>query len=153
MILLYMKYSAQYHVFPATFHVISRKIEYLWDSVEEEEEEGTGPPPASGHTEPSFLLQQTGCNSTVIQYTQSEDELDQVGLTQAFIHHLKGQCHKIFGIFFILGIEPMWAPDKQAKMVLLKSLFSRRYSRKIRLHTVLACAEQESPFPFNLESI
>ena len=28
-----MKYSAQYHVSPATFHVISRKVEYLWDSV------------------------------------------------------------------------------------------------------------------------
>ena len=28
-----MKYSAQYLVFPATFHVISRKIDYLWDSV------------------------------------------------------------------------------------------------------------------------
>ena len=27
-----MKYSAQYHVFPATFHVISRKINYLWNS-------------------------------------------------------------------------------------------------------------------------
>ena len=28
-----MKYSAQYHVFSATFHVISRKIDFLWDSV------------------------------------------------------------------------------------------------------------------------
>ena len=28
-----MNYSAQYHVFPATFHVTSRKVEYLWDSV------------------------------------------------------------------------------------------------------------------------
>ena len=27
------KYSAKYHVFPATFHVISRKSDYLWDSV------------------------------------------------------------------------------------------------------------------------
>ena len=30
---LYMNYSAEYHVFPATFHVISRKVDYLWDSV------------------------------------------------------------------------------------------------------------------------
>ena len=30
---LYMKYSAQYLVFPATFHFISRKIDFLWDSV------------------------------------------------------------------------------------------------------------------------
>ena len=29
----YLKYSAQYHVFPATFHVKSRKIDFLWDSV------------------------------------------------------------------------------------------------------------------------
>ena len=28
-----MKYSAQYHVFPATFDAISWKINYLWDSV------------------------------------------------------------------------------------------------------------------------
>ena len=28
-----MTFSAQYHVFPATFHVISRKVDYLWDSV------------------------------------------------------------------------------------------------------------------------
>ena len=28
-----MKYSAQYLVFPASFHVISRKIDYRWDSV------------------------------------------------------------------------------------------------------------------------
>ena len=28
-----MKCSALYHVFPATFHVISRKVDYLWDSV------------------------------------------------------------------------------------------------------------------------
>ena len=27
-----MNYSAQYHVVPATFHVISRKVDYLWDS-------------------------------------------------------------------------------------------------------------------------
>ena len=29
-----MKYSAYYLGFPATFHVISRKIDYLWDSEE-----------------------------------------------------------------------------------------------------------------------
>ena len=28
-----MKYSVQYLVFPATFQVISRKIDYLWDSA------------------------------------------------------------------------------------------------------------------------
>ena len=28
-----MKYSAQYHVFPATFQVIARKVDYLQDSV------------------------------------------------------------------------------------------------------------------------
>ena len=27
-----LKFSAQYHVFPATFHVIYRKIYFLWDS-------------------------------------------------------------------------------------------------------------------------
>ena len=41
---------------------------------------------------------------------------------------LKWQCHENFCHFFILWIEPNWAPDKQAKMVLLKNLFSRRYS-------------------------
>ena len=29
----YMKYSVKYHVFPDTFQVISRKVDYLWDSV------------------------------------------------------------------------------------------------------------------------
>ena len=29
----YMNYSPEYHVFPATFHDISRKINFLWDSV------------------------------------------------------------------------------------------------------------------------
>ena len=29
----HMKYSAEYHVFPASFQVISRKVDYLWDSV------------------------------------------------------------------------------------------------------------------------
>ena len=29
----YMKYSAKYHIFHTTFHVKSRKIDYLWDSV------------------------------------------------------------------------------------------------------------------------
>ena len=28
-----MKYSEEYHDFPATFHVISRKVDFLWDSV------------------------------------------------------------------------------------------------------------------------
>ena len=32
-VLLYMKYSAYYHVFLATFPVLSRKIDYLWDSA------------------------------------------------------------------------------------------------------------------------
>ena len=30
-----MKYSTQYYIFPATFHVISRKNDYLWDSVKQ----------------------------------------------------------------------------------------------------------------------
>ena len=47
---------------------------------------------------------------------------------------LKGQCHEIFWHFWI---EATWAPDKQAKMVLLKFSFSRRNSRKIRLRAVL----------------
>ena len=31
-----MKYSAEYHVFHATFHVISRKVDFHWDSVMQE---------------------------------------------------------------------------------------------------------------------
>ena len=37
---------------------------------------------------------------------------------------LKWQCHEIF----FPWTEPTWTPDKQAKMVLLKDSFSRRYS-------------------------
>ena len=37
----------------------------------------------------------------------------------------KWQCHKIFwGIFFISLIQPIWATDKQVKMVPLKNSFS-----------------------------
>ena len=36
---------------------------------------------------------------------------------------LKGQCHKIFDLYFF---QPIWAPDKQAKMFFFYS-FSRRY--------------------------
>ena len=57
--------------------------------------------------------------------------------------YLKGQCHEICWHFFISWIKAIWAPDKQAKMVLLKSSFSRRNSRKIRLRAVLACAESK----------
>ena len=41
---------------------------------------------------------------------------------------LKGQCHEIFELYFFALIEPIWAPDKQAKTVFLKNSFSRRYS-------------------------
>ena len=34
-----MKYSVQYLVFPATFQVISQKIDYLWDSAPRRYEE------------------------------------------------------------------------------------------------------------------
>ena len=39
----------------------------------------------------------------------------------------KGQCHEIFDLYFFL-FEPIWVSNKQAKMVFLKSSFSRRYS-------------------------
>ena len=41
---------------------------------------------------------------------------------------LKGQCHEIFDLYIFSLIEPIWAPDKQAKMVFLKDSFLRRYS-------------------------
>ena len=65
---------------------------------------------------------------------------------------LKGQCHKIFWNFFISWIEAIWASDKKAKMVLLKSSFSRRYSRKIWLRAVLACAESDSAQAYSVQS-
>ena len=50
--------------------------------------------------------------------------------------NLKGQCHEIFcHIYFMY---------KQAQMVLLKNSIWRRYSRKIQLCAVLACAESNS---------
>ena len=37
-------------------------------------------------------------------------------------HHwlinLKGQCHEIFDLYIFSLIEPIWAPDKQAKFFL-----------------------------------
>ena len=44
------------------------------------------------------------------------------------LYWLKGQCHEIFDFNFFALIEPIWAPDKQAKMLFLKNSFSRRYS-------------------------
>ena len=43
-------------------------------------------------------------------------------------YYFKGQCHEIFDLYFFSLIEPIWSPDKQAKMVFLKNLFSQRYS-------------------------
>ena len=36
---------------------------------------------------------------------------------------LKGQCHEIFDLYFFSLIEPIWSPNKQAKMVFLKICF------------------------------
>ena len=47
------------------------------------------------------------------------------GLPNSYI--LKGQRHEIFDLYFFSWIEPIWAPDKQAKMVFLKNLFPWRY--------------------------
>ena len=44
------------------------------------------------------------------------------------ISFLKEAVSRDFRPQFFSWIEPIWAPDKQAKMVLLKNLFSRRYS-------------------------
>ena len=40
----------------------------------------------------------------------------------------KGAVSRDFRTLFFSLIKPIWAPDKQAKMVFLKNLFSRRYS-------------------------
>ena len=45
---------------------------------------------------------------------------------------------------FISWFQGIWAPDKQAKMVLLKTSFSRRYPRNQLLCAVLARAESNS---------
>ena len=47
---------------------------------------------------------------------------------ELYFFSLKGQCHEIFELYFFSFIEPIWAPDKQAKMFFLKNSFSRRYS-------------------------
>ena len=66
--------------------------------------------------------------------------------TEDLLHLLKGQCHEIFRHFFISWLEAIWAPDKQAKMFLLKNSFSQRYSRKIRLRAMLAfCLAKTNP--------
>ena len=58
---------------------------------------------------------------------------------------LKWQCHKIIVEFsFILWIQPTWASDKLAKMLLLKDLFLQRYSRNKWLRTDWHCTELDS---------
>ena len=44
------------------------------------------------------------------------------------VHVLKSAVSRDFSEFFPT-IQPTWAPDKQAKMVLLKDSFSRKYAR------------------------
>ena len=46
-----------------------------------------------------------------------------------FFRLLRGSVTRFSVIFFISWIEAIWAPDIQAKTVLLRNLFSRRYSR------------------------
>ena len=41
--------------------------------------------------------------------------------TNVQFFNLKRQCHEIFDLYFFSWIEPIWAPDKQAKMVFLKN--------------------------------
>ena len=58
---------------------------------------------------------------------------------------LKWQCHEIFCHFFYLGIEFIWAPDKQAKMVCSKIRFrgdirEKFDLRSVSLHGVRLCA-------------
>ena len=50
------------------------------------------------------------------------------GIQIMFNYSLKGQCHEIFELYFFPLNEPIWAPDKQAKMVFLKNSCLRRYS-------------------------
>ena len=47
--------------------------------------------------------------------------------------NFKGAVSRDFWHFFISRIKAIWAPDNQAKMVLLKCSFSRWYSQKIWL--------------------
>ena len=57
---------------------------------------------------------------------------------------LKGHGHEIFWTFFISLIEPIWALDNQAEMDLFLKFVWRRYLRKIRPRTVLACTESDA---------
>ena len=57
---------------------------------------------------------------------------------------------------FFSWSDPIWVPDKQSKMVLLKNAFSWRYSRKTWLGAVLYCthwAESTNLFWFSKTSI
>ena len=63
---------------------------------------------------------------------------------QTIWRHSKGAVSREFCHFFISWIEAFWAPDIQAKMVLLKNLFSRRYLQNQWLCAMLACAESDS---------
>ena len=44
---------------------------------------------------------------------------------------LKGQCHEIFELYFFSLIKPIWAPDKQAKMVFLKNLKFKKFDSRL----------------------
>ena len=56
---------------------------------------------------------------------------------------LKEAVSRDFLQFFFMN-RTIWIPDKQSKMVLLKYLFSWRYSQKTWLRAVWYCAESDS---------
>ena len=58
---------------------------------------------------------------------------------------LKGVCHEIFDLQFFSCFEPIWAPDKQAKVFLNSVLISPRYTiRKFEKFDSAVCMTQGS---------
>ena len=56
----------------------------------------------------------------------------------------KWECVARFLAYFSLGIQPTWAPDKQAKFVLLKDSFSRKKTKQSRNTATLKWRCQEN---------
>ncbi len=60
-----------------------------------------------------------------ILHMRKKDAINQIFWQNA----LKGQSHEIVDLRFFSSFYPIWAPDKQAKVVLILDSYSPRYSR------------------------
>ena len=80
----YMKYSVQYHFFHTTFYVLSRKINYFWDSPRL-------PPPR--------LHGMQGVRHRVLEHTADSDSaVSNIPGKVYYLHEIEIICKKLYWV-------------------------------------------------------